>query len=192
MVMVGRLTDQKGMDLVNCVIDDILQKPIQFAVLGTGDKRYEDMLRHYEWKYPGKMRACITFDEKLSHRMYAGADMFLMPSLFEPCGLSQMISMAYGTLPIVRETGGLKDSVIPYNQYTGAGTGFSFANYNAHEMLYTISNAIDVYTNEKARWEVLMENAMTEDFSWDRAAQRYMEIYSKLHPEVELYKSKKK
>lgn len=189
--MVGRLTDQKGMDLVACVIEEILQKPVQMAVLGTGDRKYEDMLKHFAWKYPNKMSACVMFDENLSHRLYAGSDMFLMPSLFEPCGLSQMIAMAYGSLPIVRETGGLKDSVIPYNQYTGAGTGFSFANYNAHEMLYTISNAVDVYYNEPARWHGLMENAMTEDFSWDRAAKKYIELYSKLHPEVQLWTRKK-
>ncbi len=182
MAMVGRLTAQKGMDLVDRVIDDILKKPIQFIVLGTGDQKYEDMLRYYEWKYPEKMRSCIMFDEALSHRLYAGSDMFLMPSVFEPCGLSQMIAMGYGSLPIVRETGGLKDSVIPYNEYTGAGTGFSFANINAHEMLHAIEYALDVYNNEPVRWRRLMENAMSEDFSWNRAASKYLEIYEKLCP----------
>lgn len=191
-VMIGRLTEQKGMDLVQRVIGEILEKPVQMAVLGTGDRRYEDMLRYYAWKYPGRMNASITFDEALSHRMYAGADMLLMPSLFEPCGLSQMIAMRYGTLPVVRETGGLKDSVQPYNQYTGAGTGFSFANYNAHEMLYTIFNAAELFHGNKERWDALVQNAMAADFSWARAAEQYVELYSKLHPEVELPKKRVK
>ena len=186
--MVGRLTEQKGMELVQRVIGEILEHRIQLVVLGTGDKQYEDMLRYYAWKYEGRMSACICFSEPLSHRLYAGADMFLMPSLFEPCGLSQMIAMRYGTLPIVRETGGLKDSVIPYNQYTGEGTGFSFANYNAHEMMFTIFNAADIYTSQPEVWQQLMENAMHQDFSWARAAGEYCQIYNSTHPEVTPYK----
>jgi len=183
MVMVGRLTEQKGMDLVQHVMDEMLRGDIQIAVLGTGDPKYEEMLRFYAWKYPGKMSASITFSEALGHRMYAGADMFLMPSLFEPCGLSQMIAMRYGTLPVVRETGGLKDSVTPYNQYTGEGTGFSFANYNAHEMLFTVKSAVNLYHNEPEKWRKLMENAMAVDFSWTRAAEEYINVYRTLCPE---------
>lgn len=183
--MIGRLTEQKGMELLQRVIGEMLEHNIQIAVLGTGDKQYEDMLRYYAWKYEGRMSASITFNEPLSHRLYAGADMLLMPSLFEPCGLSQMIAMRYGTMPIVRETGGLRDSVIPYNQYTGEGTGFSFANYNAHEMMFTVFNAADIYTSQPEVWQQLMENAMHQDFSWDRAAKEYCKIYDMLHPENE-------
>ncbi len=184
-IMIGRLTEQKGMELLKRVMSELMNEPLQIAVLGTGDKVYEDMLRYYEWEHRGKMNASICFDGLLSHRMYAGADMLLMPSLFEPCGLSQMIAMKYGTLPIVRETGGLKDSVIPYNMYTGEGTGFSFANYNAHEMLYTIKNAVYLFRDDKEAWRGLMKNAMAEDFSWGRAAKKYMEMYQSLHPEID-------
>ena len=186
-VMIGRLTEQKGMDLLQRVIGELLGKPLQIAVLGTGDKQYEDMLSYYAWKCPGKLAACIRFDEALSHRMYAGADMLLMPSLFEPCGLSQMIAMRYGTLPVVRETGGLKDSVTPYNKFTGEGTGFSFANYNAHEMMYTILGAVDLYRNERETWEKLVDNAMAADFSWNRAAREYLDMYERTHPEITPY-----
>ena len=189
-VMIGRLTEQKGMDLVQRVIGEILDKA-QICVLGTGDKQYEDMLSYYSWERSGRCAACIRFDEALSHRMYAGADMLLMPSLFEPCGLSQMIAMRYGTLPVVRETGGLKDSVAPYNQYTGEGNGFSFANYNAHEMLFTIQAACELYRNNSDAWERLMDNAMAADFSWDRAAQEYLDMYQRTHPEVEPWNRKK-
>ncbi|MBQ4427075.1 MAG: glycogen synthase GlgA [Oscillospiraceae bacterium] len=184
-VMIGRLTEQKGLDLVARVIEEMLYKPVQLAVLGTGDAKYEDMLRYYAWKFPGRMSACVTFDNSLSHRMYAGADMLLMPSLFEPCGLSQMIAMRYGTLPVVRETGGLKDSVIPYNQYTGEGTGFSFANYNAHEMLYTVQHAADLFRSDKDVWKKLQTQAMEADFSWAKAAKQYVDIYVGLQPDVE-------
>jgi starch synthase len=187
-VMIGRLTEQKGMDLLQCVIDEMMDQPLQLAVLGTGDEQYENMLRHYEWKHKGKLCASICFNGALSHRMYAGADMLLMPSLFEPCGLSQMIAMRYGTLPVVRETGGLKDSVVPYNQYTGEGTGFSFANYNAHEMLFTIKSAVELYIDQRETWNKLVKNAMSEDFSWSRAADQYMNMYSTLHPEYNAHK----
>ena len=183
-IMIGRLTEQKGMNLVREVFDEMMRESLQLAILGTGDREYEDMLRYYENIYRGKLAVRIMFDEKLSHRMYAGADMILMPSRFEPCGLSQMIAMAYGTLPIVREVGGLKDSVKPYNMYTGEGTGFSFANYNAHEMLFTIKNAVYVYYNKKDDWKKLQETAMNEDFSWKQAAENYIDMYLRLHPEA--------
>ncbi|MDE6635816.1 MAG: glycogen synthase GlgA, partial [Lachnospiraceae bacterium] len=183
-IMIGRLTEQKGMDLVKKVLDELMRESVQVAILGTGDREYEDTLRYFENVYRGKLSARIMFDEKLSHRMYAGADMILMPSRFEPCGLSQMIAMAYGTLPIVREVGGLKDSVKPYNMYTGEGTGFSFANYNAHEMLFTIKNAIYVYYNKKDDWNKLQQTAMNEDFSWSQAAESYVDMYLRLHPEA--------
>ncbi len=182
--MIGRLTEQKGMDLLTNVFDELLNQPVQIAILGTGDWQYEETVRYFAGKYPGKLAALTMFDEALSHRLYAGADMLLMPSLFEPCGLSQMIAMHYGTLPIVREVGGLKDSVKPYNQYTGEGTGFSFANYNAHEMLYKIKDAITLYYDNKEAWKKLQEQAMSEDFSWNNAAERYIEMYERLHPEI--------
>ena len=189
-VMVGRLTGQKGLDLVQCVLNDLLRAPIQFAVLGTGEWEYEEMLKGYALSSDGRMSAQIKFDEALSHRMYAGADMLLMPSLFEPCGLAQMIAMRYGTLPVVRETGGLNDSVIPYNQYTGEGTGFSFANYNAHEMLGTILSAAELYRSQPEVWERLMDNAMAQDFSWEKAAEQYAAIYYGTHPEISPYNKK--
>ena len=189
--MIGRLTEQKGMDLVQRVIGEMMDRSIQLAVLGTGEKQYEDMLSYYAWERAGSCSACVRFDEALSHRMYAGADILLMPSLFEPCGLSQMIAMRYGTLPVVRETGGLKDSVIPYNQFTGDGTGFSFANYNAHEMLFTVFNACELFWTDKEGWSKLQDNAMAQDFSWDRAAREYLELYEMTHPEVEPWHKKK-
>ncbi|MDD6043722.1 MAG: glycogen synthase GlgA [Eubacteriaceae bacterium] len=182
--MCGRLTQQKGLDLVKHVFGEIMDLPVQFAVLGTGDREYEDMFRSFAERYPGKVAACLTFNEPLSHRLYAGGDMLLMPSLFEPCGLSQMIAMRYGTLPIVRETGGLKDSVIPYNKYTGEGTGFSFANYNAHEMLFTIQKAVKLYYEDRTSFDRLIKQAMSCDFSWKAAAEKYIEMYKRLHPEL--------
>ncbi|MCI8676601.1 MAG: glycogen synthase GlgA [Atopobiaceae bacterium] len=182
--MVTRLTKQKGLDLVQYSLERLLGRSIQVAVLGTGDRTYEDSLRYFDWKYQGSMCARIDFDLGLSQRMYAGADMFLMPSLFEPCGLSQMISMRYGTLPIVRETGGLKDSVIPYNQFTGEGTGFSFANFNGEEMADCVLNAAEVFWTNKSAWAQLQRQAMEVDFSWTAAANRYIEMYGWLHPEV--------
>lgn len=178
--MVGRLTEQKGPDLLERVFDELMGKGIQFAVLGTGDAKYENMFRYFAGKYPGRMAACITFDEAMSHRMYAGGDMLIMPSLFEPCGLSQMIAMRYGSVPVVRETGGLRDSVIPYNKYTGEGTGFSFSNYNAHEMMFKLLEAADVYKNNADAWRKLMRSGMTADFSWRGAAKKYIEVYREL------------
>lgn len=191
-VMIGRLTQQKGLDLIQRVLDELMQQSVQFAVLGTGDYEYEEMFKGFSYKYPGKVSANIRFSEPLSHRLYSGGDMLLMPSLFEPCGLSQMIAMHFGTLPIVRETGGLKDTVKPYNMYTGEGTGFSFANYNAHEMLFTIKAAIDLYYNNKDAWIKMQKTAMKTDFSWNVAADKYKKLYEQLHPEIEPYVVEKK
>lgn len=184
MVMVTRLTRQKGMDLVTYALDRILSGGVQVAVLGTGDTEYENALRYFEGKYPGTMAARIQFDPALSQRMYAGADLFLMPSLFEPCGLSQMIAMRYGTLPIVRETGGLKDTVIPYNCYTGEGTGFSFAHFNGDEMADAVFRAARLFWDDHAAFNGLVENAMRADFSWKRSADAYIALYHNLHPEI--------
>lgn len=184
MVMVTRLTRQKGMDLVTYALDRILSGGVQVAVLGTGDTEYENALRYFEGKYPGTMAVRIQFDPALSQRMYAGADLFLMPSLFEPCGLSQMIAMRYGTLPIVRETGGLKDTVIPYNQYTGEGTGFSFTHFNGDEMADAVFRAARLFWDNRDAFNGLVENAMKADFSWKRSADAYIALYHNLHPEI--------
>lgn len=186
MVMVTRLTRQKGMDLVMYCLERILDGGVQVAVLGTGDADYEDALRWYQSVYPGQMAARIEFDPALSQRMYAGADMFLMPSLFEPCGLSQMIAMRYGTLPIVRETGGLRDTVTPYNQYTGEGTGFSFAHFNGEEMGDTVFRAARLFWDESSVWKKLVFQAMSCDFSWTASAARYLDLYLSLHPDCSL------
>lgn len=184
MVMVTRLTRQKGMYLVTYALDRILSGGVQVAVLGTGDTEYENALRYFEGKYPGTMAARIQFDPALSQRMYAGADLFLMPSLFEPCGLSQMIAVRYGTLPIVRETGGLKDTVIPYNQYTGEGTGFSFTHFNGDEMADAVFRAARLFWDNRDAFNGLVENAMKADFSWKRSADAYIALYHNLHPEI--------
>ncbi|WP_102338500.1 glycogen synthase GlgA [Collinsella provencensis] len=184
MVMVTRLTRQKGMDLVTYALDRILSGGVQVAVLGTGDAEYENALRYFEHKYPGTMAARIQFDPALSQRMYAAADLFLMPSLFEPCGLSQIIAMRYGTLPVVRETGGLKDTVIPYNQYTGEGTGFSFANFNGDELGDTVFRAARLFWDDRKAFDQLVTNAMKQDFSWTRSAGEYLAVYHNLHPEI--------
>ena len=186
MVMVTRLTRQKGMDLVMYALERILQGGVQVAVLGTGDADYEEGLRWFQNQYPGQMCARIEFDPALSQRMYAGADMFLMPSKFEPCGLSQIIAMRYGTLPVVRETGGLKDTVIPYNQFTGEGTGFSFANFNGDEMNDTVFRAARLFWDNRDEWNKLVHQAMSQDFSWKRSAETYMELYRNLHPEFKV------
>jgi starch synthase len=159
------------------MMDEICQNNIQVVVLGTGEEKYENMFRHFAWKYQGKVSANIFYSEALSHRIYASCDAFLMPSLFEPCGLSQLMSLRYGTLPIVRETGGLKDTVIPYNEYENTGTGFSFANYNAHEMYYTLQYAMHIYYDKKREWNKLIDRAMAADFSWDASAKKYSEMY---------------
>ena len=185
MVMVTRLTRQKGMDLVMYALDRILAGGVQVAVLGTGDRDYEDGLRYFQDKYPGTMAARIEFDPALSQRMYAAADMFLMPSKFEPCGLSQIIAMRYGTLPIVRETGGLKDTVIPYNEFTGEGTGFSFSNFNGDEMGDAVFRAARLFWDNREAWDQLVTQAMSQDFSWTRSADKYLDLYFFMHPEIE-------
>lgn len=185
MVMVTRLTRQKGLDLVMYALDRILAGGVQVAVLGTGDRDYEDGLRYFQDKYPGTMAARIEFDPALSQRMYAAADMFLMPSKFEPCGLSQIIAMRYGTLPIVRETGGLKDTVIPYNEFTGEGTGFSFTNFNGDEMGDAVFRAARLFWDNRDAWNQLVTQAMSQDFSWTRSADKYLDLYFFMHPEIE-------
>ncbi|MBQ2889757.1 MAG: glycogen synthase GlgA [Clostridia bacterium] len=179
--MVTRLTGQKGLDLVECVMDNIFENgDVQMIILGTGEAQYENMLRHFEWKYKGSLASLIMFDNAASHKIYAGCDAFLMPSLFEPCGLSQMISMRYGTLPIVRETGGLRDSVEPYNEYENTGTGFSFANYNAHEMLGIINYAKKTWYDNKKSWQAMVKRAMKSDFSWANSAKEYIDVYNRI------------
>lgn len=185
MVMVTRLTRQKGLDLVMYALDRILAGGVQVAVLGTGDRDYEDGLRYFQDKYPGTMAARIEFDPALSQRMYAAADMFLMPSKYEPCGLSQIIAMRYGTLPIVRETGGLKDTVQPYNEFTGEGTGFSFSNFNGDEMGDAVFRAARLFWDNRDAWNQLVTQAMSQDFSWTRSADKYLDLYFFMHPEIE-------
>ena len=175
--IVSRLTDQKGFDLIDYVIEEICTDDTQLVVLGTGSPKYENLFRHYAWKYSNRVSANIYYSNERSHRIYAACDAFLMPSLFEPCGLSQLMSLRYGTVPIVRETGGLKDTVIPYNEYESTGTGFSFANYNAHEMLNTIRYAKYIYYTKKREWNKLIDRGMAMDFSWNHSAKKYEDIY---------------
>ena len=178
--LVSRLTDQKGLDLVARVFEEMLYENLQFVILGTGDKKYEDMFRHFAGRFPDRVAACITYSEELSHRIYAGTDAFLMPSLFEPCGLSQLIALRYGSVPIVRETGGLKDTVQPYDETRNTGTGFSFANYNAHEMMATVRYAENVFTNDKRRFNQIVERGMKMDYSWNASARKYEALYDKV------------
>lgn len=178
--IVSRLTDQKGLDLVDYVIEEICAPDMQLVVLGTGDPKYENLFRHFEWKYRDRVSASIYYNNARSHKIYAACDAFLMPSLFEPCGLSQLMSLRYGTLPIVRETGGLKDTVIPYNEYESSGTGFSFCNYNAHEMLATIRYAKHIYYDRRREWNKMVDRAMAADFSWNNSARKYEQLYYKL------------
>lgn len=178
--IVSRLTDQKGFDLIDYMMEELCQDDVQIVVLGTGEARFENMFRYFDWKYADKVSANIYYSEALSHKIYAASDAFLMPSLFEPCGLSQLMALRYGTLPIVRETGGLKDTVEPYNEYEGTGTGFSFANYNAHEMLNTIRYAESIYYEHKRNWNKMVERAMTADFSWGVSAKKYEALYDEL------------
>ncbi|MCS5421686.1 MULTISPECIES: glycogen synthase GlgA [Psychrilyobacter] len=177
--IVTRLTGQKGLDLIAHILEELLILDIQLVVLGTGDIQFEDLFKYYAHIYPSKLSANITFDSTLAKKIYAGSDMFLMPSLFEPCGLSQLISMRYGTIPIVRETGGLKDTVIPYNEFKGTGTGFGFRNYNAHELLETLKYALKIY-EKKEHWDKLVKNAMERKSSWANAAKEYKKIYKEL------------
>ena len=190
-VSIGRLTDQKGLGLVRYAMDGLMRRGVQVAILGTGDHGHEEAFKYFASKYPGQMAARIAFDNALSHRMYAGGDLLLMPSEFEPCGLSQMIAMRYGTLPVVRETGGLRDSVQPYNKFTGEGTGFSFANMNADEMADTLLGACEIFWTDQDAWNRLIDNAMAADFSWRRAANDYMDIYHWLHPEIIRYNKRR-
>lgn len=175
--LISRLTSQKGLDLIECVLDDIMRMDVQLLFLGKGDAHYEKLLCDAQARYAGRIATRIELNEGLAHRIYAGSDMFLMPSQFEPCGLSQLISLRYGTIPIVRETGGLKDSITPYNQYTDEGNGFSFQNYNAHEMLSTIETAVGYYYDDKDMWKRLVKRAMRCDFSWKASAKAYVALY---------------
>ena len=175
--MITRLEKQKGLDLVARIFDELMATTeAQFVVLGTGNKGYEDMLRYFAYKYPGRVSVNIMFSNALSKQIYSGCDMLLMPSLFEPCGLSQLIALRYGTIPIVRETGGLKDTVIPYNEYENSGNGFSFANFNAHEMLGIIRYAVDTFY-QKDKWQGLVKRAMKSDYSFDKSAEEYIQLY---------------
>lgn len=178
--IVSRLTDQKGFDLIDYVIEEICAEDTQLVVLGTGEEKYEHLFRHFAWKYPDRVSANIFYSNERSHKIYASCDAFLMPSLFEPCGLSQLMSLRYGTVPIVRETGGLKDTVEPYNEYENKGTGFSFANYNAHEMLDTLRYAKRVYYDNKREWNKIIDRGMAMDFSWNNSARKYEELYNRM------------
>ena len=178
--IVSRLTDQKGFDLIDYVMDELCQDAVQIVVLGTGEAKYENMFRHFAWKYSNKVSANIFYSEDMSHKIYASADAFLMPSLFEPCGLSQLMSLRYGSLPIVRETGGLKDTVEPYNEYEETGTGISFTNYNAHEMLEAIRYGEEIYYDRRKSWNKMVERAMNADFSWEHSAKQYEQLYEEL------------
>lgn len=173
----SRLNEMKGMDLVRYIMDELLQEDIQMVILGTGDYTYEEMFKYFEWKYPDKVAARIYYSEEESHKIYAASDFYLMPSVSEPCGISQLIAMRYGSLPIVREAGGLKDTVTPYNEYTGEGTGYSFANINAHELLFAIKNAISVYNTKKDTHNNLIINAMAENNDWEMSSERYLDLY---------------
>lgn len=183
--MVGRLSNQKGLDLIDYVITDIMQEDLQLVVLGMGDSRYMDLFSWAEQRYAGRVAARFAMDHELAHRIYAGADMFLMPSQFEPCGLSQMIAMRYGTVPVVRETGGLRDTVLSYNEYTSDGNGFTFFNYNAHDMLSTIRRAVKYYREDKAVWRILMKRGMEGDYSWTHSAKEYIGLYNGLMEEYQ-------
>ncbi len=179
--MVSRLTQQKGFDLVRAVMEEMMDTMnVQFAVLGTGEEQFQDFFRHFDWKYPDRVSATIGYSEELAHMIYGGADAFLMPSQFEPCGLSQLISMRYGTIPIVREIGGLKDTVEAYNEIWQTGTGFSFTNYNAHEMLAVVRYAYDVFCNHPKEWRAMMKRCMAMDNSWQASAGKYEALYLSL------------
>lgn len=186
--MVGRLNNQKGLDLLDYVISEVMGQNVQLVVLGMGDSRYVNLFSWAEGEYKGKVAARFTMDHALAHQIYAGADMFLMPSQFEPCGLSQMIALRYGTVPIVRETGGLRDTVLSYNEYTGEGNGFSFFNYNAHDMLHTIQRALHYYWGEKDVWRMLQKRGMSGDYSWNHSAGEYVRLYRGLLGEIALEK----
>ncbi|MBQ1257537.1 MAG: glycogen synthase GlgA [Clostridia bacterium] len=175
--IVSRLSSQKGLDLIERVLDGIMATGAQLVVLGMGESKYVDLFGWAQWKYAGRLAACFQMNHGLAHRIYAGADLFLMPSMFEPCGLSQLISLRYGTLPIVRETGGLRDTVLAYNEFTGDGNGFSFFNYNAHDMLYVIERAVDLYKNKREIFNGLAKRAMKGEYGWDQSAKKYLALY---------------
>lgn len=176
----SRLTEMKGLDLVRYIMDELLQEDVQFVVLGTGDYTYEEMFKYFEWKYPDKLAARIYYSGDESHKIYAGSDFYLMPSVSEPCGISQLIAMRYGSLPIVREAGGLKDTVIAYNEYTGEGTGFSFANINAHELLFCIKDALKIYNEDKEEFKKLIANAMGQNNDWEKSCEKYLNLYNEI------------
>ena len=184
--MVGRLSNQKGLDLVDYVIADIMRQDVQLVVLGMGEGRYFNLFSWAEGEYKGRVAARFTMDHTLAHKIYAGADIFLMPSQFEPCGLSQMIAMRYGTIPIVRETGGLRDTVLSYNEFTGEGNGFTFFNYNAHDMLHVIERSIGYYMNRKDIWALLQQRGMNGDYSWTHSADEYLKLYSSVFEEKKI------
>lgn len=177
LAMVTRLVSMKGIDLVKAILSELLEQDIQLIILGTGDKEYEELFRHYEYNYPSKVRARIYFSEEESHKIYSGADILLMPSMIEPCGISQLIALKYGTIPVVREVGGLKDTIIPYDKTTKKGNGFSFKNFNAHELLFTIKDALNLYKDEKEDWKQLIENAMRSKYDWESSSLEYIELY---------------
>lgn len=181
--MVGRLSNQKGLDLVDYVIADIMRQDVQLVVLGMGEGRYFNLFSWAETEYKGRVAARFTMDHILAHKIYAGSDIFLMPSQFEPCGLSQMIAMRYGTVPIVRETGGLRDTVLSYNEFSGEGNGFSFFNYNAHDMLHVIERSIGYYKNRQDVWKTIQHRGMTGDYSWRHSADEYLKLYQSLFEE---------
>ena len=174
--MVSRLASHKGFDLVKFILPEILNLGVQFVLLGTGEKDIEDYFKEIQGKYPDQIKVFFEFNKDLSKKIYAGSDIFLMPSKSEPCGLAQMISSRYGTVPVVRETGGLSDTIKPYNKYTDEGNGFTFANYNAHEMKDAIWRAVDLFKNGK-KWEALVKKIMNIDFSWNVSAEKYMDMY---------------
>ncbi|MGN0244104.1 MAG: glycogen synthase GlgA [Lachnospiraceae bacterium] len=178
--IISRLTDQKGLDLINCVMREICARDVQFVCLGTGEERYENMFRYYAVQYPERVSANICYSDELAHQIYAGLDAILMPSLFEPCGLCQLIALRYGTIPIVRETGGLADTVEAYNEYEQTGTGFSFTAYNAHDMLHVIQYAKQVYQEHRTAWDAMVKRGMQKNFSWKESAKLYQELYDKL------------
>ena len=177
--IVSRLVNSKGIDLIAQVLDEILQMDVQIIVLGTGELKYEELFKAAALKYKDKISANICFSNNLAHKIYAASDLFLMPSLFEPCGLGQLIALRYGAIPIVRETGGLKDTIVSYNEFTGEGNGFSFLNYNAYDMLFTIKRAISFYNNKEA-WDNIYSNAIHSDYSWKQSAEEYIQLYNRL------------
>jgi len=178
--MVSRLSSQKGLDLVECVLDPIMNTGAQLVVLGMGESKYVDLLNWAQWKYSGQVAARFQMNNALAHRIYGACDMFLMPSMFEPCGLSQLIALRYGTLPITRETGGLRDTVLAYNAYTGEGNGFTFLNYNAHDMLHVIEEAVNMYNENRITFNRLATRAMAGQYGWDRSAKEYLALYEKV------------